>query len=295
MKFRILLGLLIIISSCKDQEVIIDPLNGQTNIFILDGNVYNTTGGAYFLYDKIGEQFYYCFLIGTTGSFVFPKNVNESYVEYGDFVRIFLQADSIGKIDGSFDILDNENNIVSISGQTEIIGDGKINLKTDSYGFGIIEVSAKTNSGKKLNLRTELTTGSIAYKIIRTVEGEFEYNSESYDISQAFSQYNESENKLTLAVQDISETIGSTIVFYINKPEYTIPGTYSGTLSATENNFTGYISITNIIEDSQILQVGFNEGTLLVEQDGENYNISFDIKTFSGYTITGHYSGEVLK
>lgn len=295
MRLRILLGLLIIISSCDDKEVIIDPLNGQMNIFAFDGKTYNTVGGSYFLYDKVDEQFNYCFLIGTTGSWVFPKNINESYVEYGDFVRIFLQADSIGKIDGSFDIITNENNIISLSGQTEIIEEGKIGLKTDSHGFGPIEINAKTNSGKKLNLRAQLISGGIAYKIIRTVEGEFEYNSDSYDISQAFSQYNESEDKLTLAIQDESETIGSQIVFYINKPENTIPGTYLGTLSATENNFTGYISIKNIIADNQILQVGFNEGTLLVEQEGEKYNITFDVKTFSGQIITGHYLGDVIK
>jgi len=295
MKFRLLLGLIIIISSCEDKEVYTDPLNGQTNVFRFDGEIYYTSPGAYSLYDKIDNQFYYCFLIGTTGSFVFPKNINESYVEYGDFVRIFLQADSLGKIDGSHDILINENNIISTSGKTEIINDGKIQLKTDSYGFGIIEIKAITNSGRKLNLRAQITTGSIAYKIIRTVEGEFDFNSDSYDISQATTYYSENDNKLTLVIGDESEAIGSQIVFYINKSENTIPGTYLGTQSPTENCFTGYVSIKNLIDDNQILYSGFNEGTLQVEENGENYNISFDIMTFSGHTITGHYSGELLK
>lgn len=295
MKVRILLGLIIIISSCEDKEVYTDPLGGEINVFNFDGTIYNTTHGAYFLYDKIDKQFYYCFLVGTTGSFVFPKNVNESYVEYGDFVRIFLQADSLGKINGAHDIIANENNVISISGQTEVIGDGEINLKTGSNDLQIIEIDARTNSGKKLNLRAGLTTGSIAYKIIRTVEGEFEYNSDTYDISQAFSTYTESDNKLTLMVQDVSETIGSQIIFNITKSENTIPGTYFGTQSATENCFTGRITINNIPEGTQILQAAFNEGTLIVEQQGENYNITFEIKTFSGYTITGHYSGEIAK
>jgi hypothetical protein len=296
MKLRILLGLIIIIfSTCEDKEVVTDPLSGQINVFTFGGQIYNTTGGSYFLYDKIDGQFYYCFLVGTTGSHVFPKNVNDSYVVYGDYVRVFLQADSLDNILGSHDITTNENNAIIISGQTEKIGEGVLNLRTDLNDIKIIEIDARTDSGKKINLRAELTTLSIAYKIIRTVEGEFEHNSDSYDISQAFSSYNESQSKLTLGVQDESEAIGSQIVFYIDKTENTIPGIYLGNQSATENCFTGHISINNIIEDNQILQADFNEGTLQVEQDGENYSITFNIRTFSGYTITGHYTGEVLK
>lgn len=296
MNFRMLIALIIIIiSSCEDKEVFTDPLNGQTNVFSLDGEIYSTTPGAYFLYDKIDKQFYYCILIGTTGSFVFSKNLNESYVKYGDFVRIFVQADSLDKFHGSYGMLTNESNIISISGQSEIIKSAEINLKTDLSSLGIIEIKATTNSGKKLDLRAQLGTGSVAYKIIRTVEGEFDFNSDSYDISRVSTQYSENDNKLTLIVGDESEAIGSQIVFYITKTENTIPGTYLGSQSTTENGFTGYVSIYDLIEGNQILNSGFNEGTLQIEQDGENYNISFDIKTFSGYIITGHYSGEILK
>src|SRR5262245_45584431 len=80
-----------------------DPIAGLMNVFIFDGGTYATPGGAYHLYDKAGDDYYYYFLIGTTDQFQPNKTIADARV-VGDFVRILFVGDTLDQFYGEHPI-----------------------------------------------------------------------------------------------------------------------------------------------------------------------------------------------
>lgn len=285
MRRLVILFFLCIIHSCSTDNEIVDPLEGLNNFFVYDGVKYDSPGGAYNLYDKINGQYYYCFLVGTTGQFNDDgKNVEEATVD-GNFVRIFLKADTLDKFNGSYDLPQNPLNIIDIDGTTDTIREGKLTLSYGENNRHVLALKAKSDKNKNLNLRAELLTGQIAYKLSRTVEGQFSFMSKDYAISRAWAVFKPADSQTTIAFEDDDGIFATQIVLVVNETDNNLDPTYPTNL--------GYVTIYDYTLDRRLYFSDFTNGKFEFTKDIDKYRVKIDIRTVKGDSITGIYKGMI--
>lgn len=276
--------ILLLFTSCTSDNELKDPLEGLANGFKYDGKLYNSPGFYYDLYNKINHQYYYYFLIGTTGQFEPNKIISKAQIA-GNFVRILLTADSLDKIDGEYDIEFNDLNIVSIDNGADTIKEGRLILKKGINKRQIIEVRATTQSNKRLDLRAEFNTGSIAYRVYRTVEGNFSLHSKSYDISRVSTVYKAGESRMAIEFMDDNDVFATVIAFNVDETD--------GILDPAYPVNGGLVSIYDYSISERIYFSYFADGQFEFINTANGYDIKFEINTSLGDVVKGEYKGVV--
>lgn len=285
MRRLVILLFLSVIHSCSTENEIVDPLEGLNNVFIYDGVRHDSPGGAYNLYDKINGQYYYCFLVGTTGHFNYNgKNVEVATVD-GNFVRIFLKADTLDKFNGIYGLPYNPLNIIDVDGTTDTIQEGKLTLSYGEHNRHVLELKGKSDKNKSLNLRAELLTGQIVYKLSRTVEGHFSLMSKDYDISRAWAVFKPADSQATIVFEDDDEIFATQIALVVNETDNNLDTNYPTNL--------GYVSIYDHTLDRNVYFSDFINGKLEFTKNLDKYRVKIDIRTVKGDSIRGIYEGTI--
>lgn len=270
--------------SCSSNNV--DPIKGSMNVFDYDGILYHTPGGAYGLYNKINGSYYYYFLIGTTGQFQQPGTINIAGASVtGNYVRVLLVADSLDKFYGEYSIDYNNLNIVKVDNNMDTLKEGKIILSKGVNEILQIEIRATSKSNKMLDLRAELTTGGIAFRVYRKVKGSFQLQSNIYDLARSTAVLKSEPEQSVITFEDDNDIFASQIAFYVNDTDKVLDATYP--------NNSGYVSVFDYSKNETIYRSDFGNASISLVKNQNGYNTKFKIKTLLGDSVNGNYSGNI--
>lgn len=286
MRYFLGFSVLLLVLSCTKNEVQ-DPITGLHSVYRYDGVTYNSSGVFYNLYNKVNSQYYYYFLIGakTAQQFSLNDTIAKAQVD-GDFIRVLFVGDSLDKIFGQHQIQSSDLNVLRINNKMDTITDGQLIFSLTEAKHTELQIIATTKGNKRLDARAEFETGSIAYRVYRTVKGSFSLKDSIYDLSRAWNKYDSTLSQMTIVFEDNNDTIASQILFTVSDSDRTVNSTYS--------TGSGYVRLNDIPKSTRYYD--FIQGAKLeFVPMGAKYNAQIKLRTTKGDSVKGTYYGVIEK
>jgi hypothetical protein len=278
----------------------------QRTCFVEHGkNEYDTDGGLLYLYDKIGEEYYYSLICSNSRPYLYQFGVNDTYSN-DNYVKLHFKGDSIDNLIGQYPIIQDSNTYIVYNyddtlntfSDKEFIKSGEIEIYSTYCSSCIpnsISFKGKTFRGTPVSLNYTISNYGVSSKINRRVLGEFLFRDQTYFFSEISVGDSSKYYNLNLYDFDVDNYKKTNINFIIRKSENdSLIGSYYSNLNDLDM-FYGNLFITSYNKDSIWINDYINQGQITIKRNiNEKYNIVFDVKTYKDESIRGSLETEIF-